>query len=485
MAGIVSYGGYIPYYRLSRKTVYSSMGWLNPANIVNAAGERAVANFDEDPVTMAVAAARDAVPDFENEDIDAVYLASTTMPYRERQCANIVASALGFDDVRTADFSGGLKSGTTALLAALDRTALCGEKKIVVTASDMRIAEAGSPQELLFGDGAAAMIVGNEKVIAEFKGSYSTGYDFTDHIRGSESRFDRQWEERWTREAGYDRFLPEAINGICDRYGINTDRISRVVFPGYLRGGREKVSEVTGISLEQLEDNLQDRVGDTGSSHPLIMLGSALESANPGDLLLVVSYGGGCDALFFEVTENIRNYSAARGVSGYLERKMELDNYMKYLVWRRIVPADEGMRAEIDIWPRFSTIWRHHEMIYGLRGSRCRTCGAQQFPEQRICVNPDCGAIDEMESVYLSGKGGKIFSFTADMLAATTNPPVMYGGVDINGGGRLPIEFTDCELEDLVVGRQVDFTFRIKFYDRRRDITNYFWKAVPGAGEAG
>lgn len=483
MAGIISYGGYIPFYRLSRMTVFSSMGWLNPANIMNAGGERAVANFDEDSVTMAVAAARDAMPGFINDSIDAVYLASTTMPYRERLCANIVASALGLEEARTADFSGGLKSGTTALLAALDRVASSGGGKTIVAASDMRIGEAGSPQELMFGDGAAALMIGEDGALAEFRGSFSTGYDFPDHVRGSESRFDRQWEERWIREAGYDRFLPEIINGICDRYSINQDRFSKVVLPGYFRGGREKVAKIAGISSKQLEGNLQEEVGDTGSAHPLLMLNRALEDATPGDLILLVSYGGGCDALFFEITENINKFSPAKGVSGYLERKMELDNYMKYLVWRRIVPADEGMRAETDMWPRFSMIWRHHEMIYGLRGSRCRKCGAQQYPEQKICVNPDCGAIDEMEPVYLSGKGGRVFSFTADMLAATTNPPVMYGGVDINGGGRLPIEFTDCVLDDLAVGKPVDFTFRIKFYDSERDITNYFWKAVPAAGE--
>jgi uncharacterized OB-fold protein len=89
-----------------------------------------------------------------------------------------------------------------------------------------------------------------------------------------------------------------------------------------------------------------------------------------------------------------------------------------------------------------------------------------------------------MEPVYMSDKGGKVFSFTSDMLAATINPPAMYGGIDINGGGRFQMDFTDCTIDDLAVGKQVDFSFRIKYYDSRRDITNYFWKAVPIAEEA-
>ena len=38
MVGITSYAGYIPRYRLNRMTVYASMGWFNPAVIMNAAG---------------------------------------------------------------------------------------------------------------------------------------------------------------------------------------------------------------------------------------------------------------------------------------------------------------------------------------------------------------------------------------------------------------------------------------------------------------
>jgi uncharacterized OB-fold protein len=68
------------------------------------------------------------------------------------------------------------------------------------------------------------------------------------------------------------------------------------------------------------------------------------------------------------------------------------------------------------------------------------------------------------------------------MLAASINPPAIYGNVEINGGGRLLMDFTDCTIEDLRVGMPVEFSFRVKFYDPKRDITNYFWKAVP-AGE--
>lgn len=485
MIGIRAYGGYIPRYRLNRMLIFGSMGWVNPANMLNAQGEKAVANFDEDSLTMAVAAAMDCVGDMERSEIGGVYYATTTAPYRERLGANLVAGALGTPEtIRTADFGGALKSGTSALICGLDAVSAGSANDIVVAASDCRLGKMGSAQELLFGDGAAAFLVSDKDVIAEFKGSFSTGHDFVDHFRGSETRYDRQWEDRWIREVGFGDFIPEAIDGICEKYDMKLDDFSKVIFPCYYGGARKKLGKKLGMDPEKVQDNLQAVVGDTGTAHPLLMFSNALETSEPGDKLLLISYGSGCDALYFEVTENIKKLSARTGIVGYLSKKVELDNYLKYLTWRKMVPTSLGLRGEEDKWTRWSLVWRRHRMILGMWGSRCTKCQTQQFPAQRVCVNPDCGAIDQMEPVYLADKGGTIFSYTSDMLAASINPPAMYGAVDINGGGRFVFDYTDCVLEDLEVGKKVEFSFRIKMYDQKRDITNYFWKAVPVAEEA-
>lgn len=480
MVGIRSYGGYIPRYRLNRMTVFGSMGWLNPANIMNARGEKAVANFDEDSVTMAVAASKDCIQGFSREDIGGVYFASTTAPYRERLSANIAAGALGANEnIRTADFAGGLKAGTTALLSALDTVGAGSSKNMLVCASDCRLGKIGGPQELMFGDGGAAFLVGDEDVVAEFKGSYSTGHDFVDHFRGSEYRYDRQWEERWIRDEGFGKFIPEAIEGLCEKCNVKPADFSKIIYPCYYGGVRKKLSKKMELEPERFEDNLQGVVGDTGTAHPLIMLAKSLEDAKPGDKLLVVSYGSGCDALLFEVTDKIKKLASRMGVSGCLARKDELDNYLKFLAWRHNIEVDTGLRGEEQKWARWSMIWRHHKMMLGMQGSKCKKCGTQMFPAQRVCVNPDCGAIDESEKVYLSDNGGKIFSYTSDMLASSINPPAIYGAVDIDGGGRYVFDFTDCSLDDLGVGNPIKFTFRIKHFDAARDITNYFWKAAP------
>ncbi|NQU64905.1 MAG: hydroxymethylglutaryl-CoA synthase family protein [SAR324 cluster bacterium] len=140
MIGICSYSGYIPHYRLNRGLIFGAMGWMNPATIANARGEKAVANFDEDSITLGVSAGRAALKDVEPSTVESLYFASTTLPYKERLNAAIMAPALGLrDQIRAADFTASLKSGTTALLAALDGVSSDSPKKILVTAADCRL----------------------------------------------------------------------------------------------------------------------------------------------------------------------------------------------------------------------------------------------------------------------------------------------------------------------------------------------------------
>lgn len=480
MVGITSFGGYVPRYRLNRMLVFGSMGWLNPVIITNARGEKAVANFDEDSITMAVAAGMDCLNGFDRESVDAVYFATTTAPYKERQNANIVAGALGTgENIRSADFTGSLKSGTTALLSALEFVGYNDGGNAIVCAADCRLGKMASTQEMVFGDGGAAVMVGDKDVIAEFKGAYSVSVDFVDHLRGANTKFDRMWEERWIRDVGYGQFIPQAIQGLCDKYDMKPSDFDKIIYPSYYGGARKKINAKLEVELEKVQDNMAETVGDTGTAHPLLMLVAALEEAQPGQKIMVVSYGSGCDALWFEVTDNITKVREARGVAKWLARKAELDNYQKYLVWKGMAPPEMGIRGETDKETRWTLVWRDRKSILGLWGGKCKACSTQQWPARRICVNPDCGAIDEMEPVYLADKGGKVFTYTGDMLAASLNPPAVYGNVSFNGGGRTVLDFTDCTVDDLAVGNPVDFSFRIKFYDSKRDITNYFWKAIP------
>lgn len=480
MIGICSYAGYVPRYRLNRMTIFSAMGWFNPAIIMNAAGDKAVANYDEDAITMAVEAGSRCLRGFNPQELGAVYFATTTAPFKERQNANLVAGALAAEEeIRTVDIAGSVKSGTAALLAAIEFSAAENGKKAIACAADCRMGKVGSVQEMVFGDGGAAMLVGSDQVIAEYKGSYSLSCDFVDHLRGANSKYDRQWEERWIRDLGYDRLILQAVAGLLKKYKLELSDFKKVIYPCYYGGARKNINRKLGLNPDQVQDDLMMDAGDTGSAHPLLMFAKALEDAAPGDRLLVISYGNGCDALIFEVTEAIAAYRDRLRVTDSLKNQLELDSLYKYLTWRDMLPLEIGMRGEEERLTRWSLVWRNRRAILSLEGTRCLACGTQQYPPQRVCVNPDCGAIDQMEPVTLSTKKGKIFSFTSDMLAASINPPAIYGNINFENGGRCMMDFTDCVLDDLKVGMDVRFTFRIKYYDSKRDSTFYFWKAVP------
>jgi 3-hydroxy-3-methylglutaryl CoA synthase len=464
--------------RINRKSIANATGWLGSASALP--GEKAVANYDEDSLTMAVAALTDCLHDIDRDKVDNLYLATTTSPYRERQSAVIVATALDLrPDIRTADFSNSIKAGTTALLSAFDAVNAGSAKSVLVCASDCRQGKAGSSQEQSCGDGAAALLVGDGEAVATLEGYHSLSYDFVDYWRADGDRYDRSWEDRWIRDIGYSKFIPEAIEGLLKKYDLGIKDFAKVVYPSLYPREHAAIGKKLGAEPEQIQEQLFSSVGDTGTAYALMMLVAALEGARPGDNILVVSYGNGCDALFIKVTDEIGKIGDARGIRTHLASRKELDSYEKYASFRDILSVDTGRRGE-EIGPtQLSTLWRERRMVLGLCGSKCRRCGTPQYPRQVICANPNCGAVGEMEVYRFSDKKGHLYTYTGDNLAPSPNPPAIYGVVTFEGGGRYNFDLTDCELNSLEVGMPVEMSFRRKYRDSVRGIHGYFWKATP------
>jgi 3-hydroxy-3-methylglutaryl CoA synthase len=429
---------------------------------------------------MAVAAGLDCLSDYPREKVGGLSLSSTTMPYLERQNAAICAGALALGaGIRTADFGASLKSGTTALLYACDVLKAGEVESFLVCAADCRQGKPGSSPEHTFGDGAAALLVGRDDVIAELEGSYSLTRDFADFRRTQEDRFIRSWEERWVRDEGYGKIIPEAVAGFLSKYGRKIGEFTKIVISCPAAPALKGVCKGLGIAPEQLQDNLVNSVGDTGSALSLMMLVAALEQARPGDRILVVGYGSGSDVLAFRVTEAIEKARGGVGIKGHLRKKADLDSYTKYLVFRDLLPVDIGIRGEESPQLRFSLMFREGKTLAALCGSRCTACGTPQYPSRRVCINPECGAVDQMEDYYFYDKTGRVKSFTGDSLAFSFSPPAIYGLIDFEDGGRLYLDITDCDLTSLAVGTPMRMSLRRRYADKRRGIYAYFWKAVP------
>jgi hydroxymethylglutaryl-CoA synthase len=469
LTGITSFGAYIPFYRLAHKQVAAAWGGRAGE------GERAVANVDEDSITMAVEAVRDLLGGRQGREVDGLMFASTTSPYGEKQASALIATVADLRrDVRAADYTNSLRSATTATRAALDAVGAGSASSVVIAAADTRLAPPKSANERLFGDAAAAIEVGRDRVIAKLVASHSTVDEITDVWRRGDERFVAGWEERFAVTQGYQRVVRQGVNELFERSAIGPSEIAKAVFYAPDQGSLAGVAKALGLKAEQIPDHLFSRVGNSGAAMPLLVLASALEEARPGEKILVVGYGSGCDALMFEVTEEIE---AARrdagGVRRHLESKAYLDSYERYAKFRDLIET-EAARRQAPTASAPQTL-RRRDDIYKLYGYRCLACGKVQYPRQRVCIA--CGARDNFESVRLADKQATLFTFTVDFLNADPDPPTVMSVVDFDGGGRAYLIMTDRDPSAVKIDQRVEMTFR-RLYDAE-GFTNYYWKCRP------
>ena len=465
MAGIAAFGAYVPRYRLGASTE----GW-------NSRAERSVANFDEDSVSMAVAAGLDCLAGRDRQQIDGLFFATTTPPYAEKGCASIIATALDLRrDIFTADITDVLRAGTTALKQALDSVAAGSAGQVLVIASDNRQGAPRGDAERNSGDGAAAFIVSRDGVIAEYEGSYSISENMMDVWRSAGDQFVRSWEDRFAVEEGLERILGDAIAGFMERQGISARDVGKLAL--YAPDGRRhaQLARQMGFAPEQVQDGMFGRLGNTGAAFVPMLLASALEDASAGQLIVAASYGDGSDVLGFRATSLTGNGRSGNGVTGYLNSGQALDSYETYARWRDVWLTDAASRRPQAQSPSVSALWREGDRNIRFYGATCNQCGFVQYPPQRVCVN--CRARDDSTPLRLSDRPGKIFTYSMDYLAGTTDTPLVIAVVDFEGGGRALCMVTDRELDEIQVGMPVEMSFRkLRVVN---GIHNYYWKAVP------
>ena len=316
MVGIVAYGAYVPRLRLQRQAVYDANKWFAAGLRGLAKGERSMANWDEDSVTMAVEASRDCLTSHKPEDVRSLYFASTTHPFKDRQNAGVIGTALSIEqNLLASDVGGSLKAGTSALIAGLNASKNGGGPALVA-AADKRMARVASSGELNYGDGAAALLCGTENVIAKLVGHHSVSMDFVDHFRGDETDFDYGWEERWIRDEGYSKIVPPAIKAALAACKLKGADITHFIMPSLMPAVPKQMAKMCGIGEGAVRDLLGANLGDTGAAHALVMLVDALETAKEGDKIMVVAFGQGVDTLVFEVTAENAKLPKRKGCLG-------------------------------------------------------------------------------------------------------------------------------------------------------------------------
>jgi hydroxymethylglutaryl-CoA synthase len=474
---VLSSGACVPRLRLPRATIHAAMGWLARPNEQRADGARAVCNWDEDALTLAVEAARGCLAAAESTPA-AVTLASTTLPFADRSNATLLAAALGLPaSTETLDVTGTLRAATTALAQACRRA---DGRPTLLVAADARNAPPGSDQELQFGAGGVALLTmpaaaAADRTLLQLRAAEHVAADFVDHYRMSGADFDYTLEERWVRDAGVVKLAPAAIGAVLDSAGLRAADIHHLLFP-LPRSMAQRLARAAGFAVARLGPDLHEDCGDVGVAQPLLMLAATLEAAAPGERILLLGFGQGVDALVFEVAR--APAASHRPVAAALARRREESSYTRYLSHRGLLRVDFGMRAERDNRSAPSVMWRKERQVTGFVGGRCGSCGTVQFPRTRVCVNPECRKTDTQAELRLADARGRVKSFTEDWQAYSPRPPLVYGNVEFEGGGNLLMEFTDTDAGETRVDMPVRFVFRIKDVDPLRAFRRYFWKAT-------
>src|SRR5881409_3617294 len=223
MVGITRIGTYFPRRRLDRALIAKAWGTRVPP------GTRTVAGLDEDALTMATDAVLACLGDAAPAAYDALYFASTSSPYLEKQVASVIATAADLRrDVAVADFAGSVRAGVAALRAALDGVRAGSFRSALVAAADARLAAPESDLEPLLGDGAVAALVGSDGVVAEIVAAASVAEEFTYLWRTDEQRYVQATEPRFGTTYGYARDVPDAVTAALRRAEIPPARVARV-----------------------------------------------------------------------------------------------------------------------------------------------------------------------------------------------------------------------------------------------------------------
>ena len=466
--GIVSVGSYVPYYRIERKLIGSA--WGKGAM----KGERAVGNTDEDSLTMSVEASLNSFENIDRENISALYFASNTPPYAEKSAASIIATVCDLpSEIFTTDIFGTTRAGVGAMKMALDSAKGTG-KNILVTAADTRSGYPKSDQEQLFGDAAAAVVVGNEKVIAELVETYSVTTEIIDIWRNNGESYINYGEGRFIMDKGYTIAMRQAVTGIMKKAGKEAKDFAKVVLSTPGMKDNESIAKKAGFTPEQVQNNFMLEVGNCGAAQPLLMLADAIENAKEGDLILLAAYGNGADAFVFEVTKEIKKLKKINTVSKTITTKRNLDSYVKFLSFRGNLEANPG--EPFRTFPSNAAYWREGGAILKLTGSKCKKCSTGIYPVNRIC--PHCNSKDDFEVVRLSGRMAKVFTYSIDALAGSSEDPLVVQTVaDDSEGFRYYLIMTDFDKSKVKIGQDVEFTFR-KMYVGGNYI-NYYWKCRP------
>ena len=336
--GIISYGAYIPSYRISLEDIAQAWG-KNSEEIVSSLGirEKSVPGVDEDAVTIALEAANIGIASFfaNRTDIEALFVGSESHPYAVNPTSTIVGELLGLGhDYLAADMEFACKAATAGLQAV---SGLVSSEQVrfgMVIGSDTAQSKPHDALEYTSASAGVAYILGTEKPIATLEAYTSYSSDTPDFWRRDGMRYPMH-AGRFTGEPAYFTHVLGASHRLIDKAHVNVEHVTHCVF--HMPNARfpRDVAKRLGFTPKQLAPSLTvDRIGNPYSASSLLGLAATLDVALPGDTIFMASYGSGAgsDAFLWKVTEEIIAYQDKRKQLGHLVRQqLEHTRHVDYV----------------------------------------------------------------------------------------------------------------------------------------------------------
>ncbi len=334
--GIAGYGSYIPMYRLPGTEVARVWSGRGRGPI----REKAVAGLDEDTVTIAIEAARNAMAraTIAPDALRALWIGSESHPYAVKPSSTLVAEALGATPyLLAADFEFACKAGSEALQAALGLVGSGMGDHAMAIGADTAQARPGDELEYTAASGGSAFIIGPaDASLAVCLGSLSYATDTPDFWRRAHQRYPSHGG-RFTGEPAYFHHTETAAGALMDALGMTASDFAYAVFHQPNVKFPSRAAKRLGFTTEQIETGLlSDLIGNTYAGASLTGLSAVLDVAQPGDRILTVSFGSGAgsDAFAWEASERLPQVrSCAPTVQDYIDRRVEID-YALYTRYR-------------------------------------------------------------------------------------------------------------------------------------------------------
>lgn len=455
MSYIRSYGIGLPHFRIEATVLYPK----GKKNIT-----RSVCFSDEDLITLAYESSINCLS-LPHSEIDGIFFATSTPVFQNRYHASFLADLLNLPQgILAFDFTNSSRGGTDALLLANTLIDSGKYKNILVVASEVHYPGIGKELSTPFGHAACAILLSNEKGIAEITSAKSFSSSFAEEFFYKGNTI--QYDPRFSRDAGFKNNITNALK----QFASDPELFDAIILNSlYARMGGE-IFDKAGFEEKQFaKDNLASKIGNTGAVHALLLLINEIENGRKN--ILLTDYTNGAN--FFEI--KTQQAISEKSLANQLLQFELIQSYQDYLLLRKAGNFNSVKYETKEMFSSEMMMEREKETLRYLKGLKCDSCGSIYYLKSTRCKKCKC---DKFSEVQLS-KTGKVYAHTNEHYFPTSFPPITMIVVDLDNGGRITVQQTDTMYpakNKLEIGSTVKLVLRKMIENDEKP--NYFWKAI-------